>query len=344
MTGLEVVHVICTDNFAGAERYVRNGAVWLTAAGCRVTVVGGNEAAMRPELEAAGAGWLPGATVAQALRSLRRAGRPDVINTHMTAADVAGVIAGRRHGTPVVSTRHFAAPRGSSPTARLVARGIRAGVAAQLAISEFVADAADGPSVTVLSGVEPVPDVAAERRPTVLVAQRLEAEKDTALALEAWARVAADGVGDWRLAIAGRGAQRDELAARARALGIAGSVDFLGHRDDIEALFRTASVLLATAPAEPLGLTVLEAMAHGLPVVAAARGGHLETVGTVHGAALFPPGDADAAAQALARLMANPGERARYGATLRAHQREHLTAARQIEGTLRLYREAVRSR
>ncbi|GAA4191494.1 hypothetical protein GCM10022288_22360 [Gryllotalpicola kribbensis] len=348
MTRLNVVHVVCTDAFAGVERYVRNSALWLSASGCRVTVVGGAEAALRPVLEDAGVAWLPGATPAQALRSLRGVRHADVINTHMTAADAVGAVAGGLLRAPVVSTRHFAAARGSSAAARVLGGGIRRRVAAQLAISDYVAGRIDGRSTTVRSGVQNAAAVTAPRERTVLVAQRLEPEKQTRLALEAWARLRA-GAGDsgrdaWRLVIAGDGSQRGQLEQLARELGIAGEVDFLGHRSDMDELYRTAGALLATTPIEAFGLAVLEAMSHGLPVVAAAAGGHLETVGGVAGAALFAPGDADAAAGQLARLIGDPRERVRYGDALRERQRELFTAERQTEGTLRLFWAVVGSR
>ena len=75
-------------------------------------------------------------------------------------------------------------------------------------------------------------------------------------------------------------------------------------------------MLLAPCQIEGLGLTVLEAMAAALPVVAVGAGGHLETVGAVAGAALHPPGDADRAGELLARARGAPGasRRVRRGA------------------------------
>jgi len=100
-------------------------------------------------------------------------------------------------------------------------------------------------------------------------------------------------------------------------------------------------MLLAPTPIEAFGLSVLEAMSHGLPVVAAGAGGHLETVGSTPGAALFAPGDAAAAARQLARLITDPRDRRRYGDALRERQRTLFTAERQTEGTLRVFAGAV---
>jgi glycosyltransferase involved in cell wall biosynthesis len=74
---------------------------------------------------------------------------------------------------------------------------------------------------------------------------------------------------------------------------------FADWTSDVSKEFAGAGMLLASAPAEPFGLTVVEAMAAGVPVVAAASGGHLETVGLLGGPGLFPPSDPEALAAAL---------------------------------------------
>ena len=82
-------------------------------------------------------------------------------------------------------------------------------------------------------------------------------------------------------------------------------MEFLGHRSDVHDLMRSAAIFVATRPDEAFGLSVVEAMARGLPVVAAGSGAHLETVGSVPGAALFGPGDSDEAARLLEDLAAD---------------------------------------
>ncbi len=137
--------------------------------------------------------------------------------------------------------------------------------------------------------------------------------------------------------MAGSGSEASALAAAARSLGVQGSVDLLGFVDDVGALMRSAGLLLATAPAEPLGLTVLEAMSFGLPVIAAAAGGHLETVGAVPGAALFPPTDDTACAVLLARLAADVDERHRYGDRCRQVQRADFSLLGHVERLREVY-------
>ncbi len=339
MSSLHIVHVVCTDAFAGVERYVRTSAVCLARAGCRVTVVGGAAESMRPLLVASGVRWMPGSTVPGALRSLSRARRPDVIVTHMTRADFVGVITGAFRRIPVVSTRHFASVRGSSALSRVVSARIRHRITAQIAISQFVAQNVEGSTTVVHTGVADVELAKREREPVVLVLQRLEAEKHTEWALRAWAQVTESA--GWRLGIAGDGSDLDSLHGLAGALGIAGSVDFLGFQTDVDALLGRVSVLLAPTPREGLGLAVIEAMAHGVPVVACGAGGHLETAGEVDEAALFDPGDTAAAAGHLARLIRDRAERERYGDALRERQRTEFSLQAQTEATLRVLARAV---
>ncbi len=169
------------------------------------------------------------------------------------------------------------------------------------------------------------------------MAQRLEPEKDTAVGIRAWALsgLAAQG---WRLVIAGGGAQGVELRRLATELGTAGSVDFVGPQADVGQLFDQSSIFLATAPREPFGLSVVEAMASALPVVASASGAHLETVGACSQAWLFPAGDHQRCALLLRQLASHPDHRLRYGADLRALQRQRFDLDDHVDRLVELYR------
>lgn len=335
---LRIVHAVRSDAFAGVERHIATLAVAQRARGHEVAVIGGASAAMPAALGAIP--FQPAATVRETARAIVAWRSCDVLHVHMTAAEIAALLAVRAWRVPVVSTRHFASPRGS----RLggLARVVERRVAAEIAVSAFVAQQAGGRAVVVYPGVATAvahaPD-AAHR--TVLVAQRLEPEKHTALALAAFA---ASGLAErgWHLDVAGEGSCRASLTRLAGRLRIGRAVRFLGHRADVPALLARAELFLAPCPGEGMGLAVLEAMAAGLPVVAARAGGHLETVGAAPGAALFTPGDAADAARHLARLAADPA-RARYGAALQELQRARFTMAEQARATDAVYRSVLRS-
>jgi len=106
----------------------------------------------------------------------------------------------------------------------------------------------------------------------------------------------------WSLRLVGEGSERGQLERWVQTEGV-GGVTFTGWTDDVSKELERAGMLLASAPAEPLGLAVLEGMAAGVPVVACASGGHLETVGRLAHAPVFAPGDPVAAGEGLrARL------------------------------------------
>jgi glycosyltransferase involved in cell wall biosynthesis len=282
--------------------------------------------------------WHRAGGVLAVLARLAALGRVDIVHAHMTHAELGATLAGPLTGAHLVVSRHFPGHRGATRTGGVAARAIRRAVELQLASSAHVAARVDGSSRVVLPGVPaftgPAP-VARER--VVLVLQRLEPEKDNATALRAWA---CSGLGDhgWKLHLAGEGRERASLGQLASALGVAESCRFLGAVDEVEPLLATASMLLATGPDEAFGLSVVEAMAAGVPVVAARAGGHLENVGLCPGAVLFAPGDARDAGRGLRELADDEPRRRHYGRELQALQREHFSADRQVLETLALYR------
>jgi glycosyltransferase involved in cell wall biosynthesis len=339
---MRILHAVRSDAFAGVESHVARLSRAQAAAGDQVIIVGGDPARMA---DAAGAGvrTLPAATVTEVLATVRKwAPCADVVHAHMTAAEIACATALLGVSTPLVVTRHFARGRGSNPASALAADRAGRRVDAQIAISRFVAGSISGDSVVIHPGVETTTTTkpASERDQVVLVAQRLEREKESEVALRAFAL---SGIADrgWRLEIAGDGAERSRLTSLAADLGIDASTRFLGHRSDVATLMEAAAVLLAPCSIEGLGLTVLEAMAAALPVVAVGSGGHLETVGSVPDAALHGAGDVGRAAELLAGLAADPERRDAYAASLQRAQRSRFTPAHQARATASVYASVV---
>jgi glycosyltransferase involved in cell wall biosynthesis len=340
---MHIVQAVRSDAFAGVERHVALLSNRLAARGYRVTVIGGDPARMHAEFAHSAIAHRAATTTWDVVRALSRVEHPDLVHVHMTAAEFAGVLTRPRLKAPLVATRHFAARRGSSAAARGVGAVIRASLAAQISISSYVAGLIDGASTVVPLGT-PLPGAtvpASGRERTVLLAQRLEAEKRGDIALRVWAAsgLARDG---WRLAVAGDGAQRAELEALARSLGVADSTDFLGFRTDVPQLLSRAGVFLAPCPVEGFGLSVIEAMAAGTPVVAAREGAHSETVGRADGAMLFSSTDPEAGGAALAELARDAGRRADYGASLRAAAEQNFAADVMVDKVLRVYESVLR--
>lgn len=342
---MRIIHAIRSDGFAGVETHVARLAATQHDQGHHLTVIGGDPASMtatvaRDEVDliAATTVW----DVAHALRRVAGRHRTAVVHTHMTAAEVAAVLAVPPPRTRVVTTRHFAAPRGSGIGGRVAARMVPRHMAVQISVSHYISEHIDGPSRVVYPGV-PSFDAgagAAGRKPTILLVQRLEPEKETALAVHAFAKSGLVGDG-WRLDVVGDGSQRGELEKLTAELGVADAVTFLGRKTDVAARMRRAGILHAPCSIEGLGLTVIEAMAAGVPVVAAASGGHLETVGRVPGATLHAPGDIDDATAQLRELARDSARRIAYGAASQDVQRTRFTLQAQAEAIETVYREVL---
>jgi len=140
--------------------------------------------------------------------------------------------------------------------------------------------------------------------------------------VDAFARLRAQ-VPDARLLVVGDGPGRATLERQLEALGIAAAAELTGAvpPDAVPALLARMSVAVAPYPALPefyfSPLKVLEAMAAGLPVVAARVGDLDRLVVEERTGRLVPPGDPEALATALRSLAASPEERARLGAAAR---------------------------
>lgn len=333
-----VTHLVVTDNFAGVERYVCTVARAAAEHGWTVRVLGGRADDMRRELPDE-VSWIPAPTVRAAVAALRRSPRSDVLHVHMSAAEVAAAVV--RRGRVVVSTRHFAARRGSSSLARAVTGLAARRLDAELAVSDAVRRAAGDPDMPVLLPGVPASEVARVPRRTVVVAQRFEKEKRTLDAVRAFAAsgLAHDG---WTLELHGEGSEQAIILAEVGALGIASSTRLPGWSRDVSALLAGAGIVLVPGDRDSFGLFVAEAMAAGAPVIAAAAGGHLETLGAAPGARLYPPGDIEACADEL-RLLARQDSSARegYGARLRDWQRQHLDSSGHVDRLLHHYRELL---
>ncbi|MBO0980982.1 glycosyltransferase family 4 protein [Microbacterium sp. SD291] len=333
---------MCSDRFAGVERFVLRLAIAQADAGHDVRVAGGDPALMAPALEAAGVPFTRGTGVGQLVRALRSV-EVDVANTHMTAADGAAAIAfgipGRHPRPAVVSTRHFASARGGVGPLRWD-RVLAGRIDAEIAISRAVAASTGVPSTIVHTGVPNVTSDRVRHSRTILMAQRLQPEKQTALGVRAFA---ASGLADsgWRLLIAGDGPDGPLLDRLARDLGVADAVTLLGFREDVPALLDEAGMLLATCPKEGLGISVLEAMSHGVPVIAAGAAGHLDLLEDLDPRALFPPENASAAASALRSLAADADGRSELGTAVRLRQRQRFSLPEQVAGTDAVYRAAL---
>ena len=151
---------------------------------------------------------------------------------------------------------------------------------------------------------------------TFLYVGRFAAEKNVELILEAYARASAMVPrGVMRLVLAGTGPRTDVLRAIAPP-----DVSFLGHlprTSMLPDLYANCDAFVFASTTETLGLVVLEAMASGLPVIAAPAGGVVDHLRDGINGVAYPPGDAAALAAAMVHLVADPLRAMRLGAAAR---------------------------
>jgi glycosyltransferase involved in cell wall biosynthesis len=111
-----------------------------------------------------------------------------------------------------------------------------------------------------------------------------------------------------------------------------------------QTFYRLATVAALPSRIEGLSLSLLEAMAHGLPVVASDAGGNPDLIDPGETGLLVPPLEPQAWAVALERLLGDPGFAARLGLAARRLVRRDFTLERTIERTVCVYREALARR
>ncbi len=171
--------------------------------------------------------------------------------------------------------------------------------------------------------------------PAVLVA-RLAPEKDIGTLLRAASLLTARHP-DFRLLIAGDGPERPAMERLASELRLEDSVKFLGAVDDVPALLARARLFVLSSTTEGVSLTLLEAMARGLPIAATRVGGNPEVVADGETGLLVPPGDPEALAASVSRLWTSPETCARMGVAGRRRAEARFDVRRMVAGYERLY-------
>ena len=159
--------------------------------------------------------------------------------------------------------------------------------------------------------------------------------------LHAFAKVAA-AQADVDLLLVGDGPLRGELTELVRSLGLESRVHFLGVRSDVPEILRALDVFTLTSLTEAASLTLLEAMASGVPVVMTAVGGNPELVRDGIDGLLVPRGDAAATARALLQILGDPAAAAAMGSAGRQRVIDHYQLEATVKAYLDLYEKLIR--
>ena len=255
----------------------------------------------------------------------------DLVHAHMYRAEVIGTRAAVAAGTAVImATVHSSRVRSDEDVATLASlteHMDRLIVPSSSIEAKVRAERRDTRYSVVPNGVDldrfsaPTPDCGLREElrmpPNGLllgVVARLEAEKGHRFLVEAMPQILANAPSTW-LAIVGEGSLTEDLRAQAAALPAPARdrVVFTGRREDVAAITADLDVAVLPSLREAQGISLLEAMARRVPVVASAVGGIPEVVTDGVDGLLVPPGDPGALAAATTRLLIDPDLRRRIG-------------------------------
>ena len=354
---LTVVHVVASLDVGGLERVVLD--LVTHADRTRVTprvVCLEHPGALAPRFVAAGipVDCLPPTPgmprrILRLARLLRDIGA-DVMHAHNVKAHLHGVLAARLAGVPVsVSTKHGR----NFPTTSLsrAANRLACGLCSDLVgVSNDCAaiwrdvESADAAKVSVIiNGIDLTafphsPGKGDEPARAVSVA-RLSAVKDPLTLLEATRRVI-ERQPAFRLDLVGDGPLRLEVEAAIAQLRLGDAVRVHGNRDDVAAVLRGASFFVLASTSEGVSLTLLEAMATGLPVVATRVGGTPEVVAHGETGLLVPPRAPEQLADAMLWLLRRPDIRRRMGSASRQRAEERFNLLSTVDTYERMYLRA----
>ncbi|HEX2291734.1 MAG TPA: glycosyltransferase, partial [Gaiellaceae bacterium] len=222
---------------------------------------------------------------------LLRRERPEILHASSSKAGILGRAAAALAGVPVrIFTAHgwaFAAQTGAAALLyRWADRAMRPLTAATVCVAEqqraagLAARTCDPDRTVVIPNAVDAAGAPRARHddgglPLVVAVGRLKAPKDPLTLVRALARLPA---GSYEAVLVGEGPDRPRLAAEIDALGLGDRVRLAGDRRDVPELLAGADVFVLSSASEGMPVSVLEAMAAGLPVVASRVGGIPELV------------------------------------------------------------------
>jgi glycosyltransferase involved in cell wall biosynthesis len=368
LAGRHVTEVLATST-GGVGTHLRSILAPLQVAGAVVQVCGPRATEELFTFTATGAsfcpvgisaGLAPGAD-ARAVSDLRRAlAGTDLVHAHGLRAGLVATAARRLApgSRPLVLTLHNALPERGGLVRRVLAALERATIRSADVVLAASGDLADnarrlGARDVRLAPVSapPLPPVRSTRaevraglgledgRPLVVAVGRLHPQKGYDVLLDAAARWGARTPVPL-VAIAGDGPLEDELAARIRAERL--PVTLLGRRPDVADLLSAADVCVLPSRWEARSLTAQEALRIGTPLVATRTGGLPELLGDA--AELVPVGDAAALADAVGRVLHDPGRAARLVEAGRARAATWPDEAGTARQLVELYSELLEDR
>jgi glycosyltransferase involved in cell wall biosynthesis len=366
LRGRHIVEVLATSA-GGVGRHVRTLVPAVTAAGASVRVCGAPATDELFGFSSGGAEFRPvGISTglapvadARAVAQLRAAlAGADLVHAHGLRAGLVAATARRLSGErdrPLVLTLHNALLHEAGPLQRALAAvealTIRSADLVLAVSSDLAANARRAGAQDVRVAPALAPPLAPARRTRAEVRAELELDDGRPLVVaigrlhpQKGYDVLLDAVGRWSsrmpaplVAIAGDGPLEEELARRVARERL--PVRLLGRRADVPDLLGAADVCVLPSRWEGSPFTAQEALRAGTPLVATRAGGLPELVGD--GAELVPVGDADALADAVARVLDDPAHAARLAEAGRRRAADWPDEAGAARRLVAVYRELL---
>ncbi|MFK7990636.1 MAG: glycosyltransferase [Sandaracinaceae bacterium] len=218
--------------------------------------------------------------------------RPDILHCSISEANLLGLVAGALTGVPVRIAEEVGMPSHGTPARllfRLLYKTASAIVGVTQAVCDYVLEVDNAPpeSVKLIYNCahprffpedrKPVERTEAQRR-TLFMAGRLMPVKNQSTVLKAFARVR-ETHPDAKLVIAGEGPLHEDLEREIQALDIADGARLLGYREDVPALLAEAGAFVLSSHAEGCSISLIEAMATGVPSLGSDVPGIVEVMG-----------------------------------------------------------------
>jgi len=353
----KVIFVLRSVTAGGAENHLLQLMTGLRAHGVVCIYAGPADGWLGRQAQAAGfqcediafRGLWDLASMIRLIRLVRRE-QPDIVHGHLTRGAYYSGLASMLTGIPNVATAHSTnAGKRFGLAQRIIAVSeavhgflVERGYSRQV-LRTILHGVPDGSALQHISPDTMRKELQLDGSPMLAMLARFTPDKGQDVALRALAGLRHL---PWTLVLAGslETAYAGEMQLLAGELGIADRVRFVGHRDDVASLYRCADIVLAPSRREALSLTLLEAAAFGVPVIASKVGGIGEAVIDGETGLLIPSGDVVALADALQRLLADRALQRRLGQAANRRYRRHFTLEAMVAETLELYRElAARS-
>jgi len=365
---MTILHIISSGGMYGAEAVILNLSRIMNEDGHR-SIVGVFANASNPNVELHQVAQREGIesylidcagqidrAVPQRIRDLVNRIRPDVVHAHGYKADIYAYFALRGSKVPLISTCHTWYDNDLMVTLYGAAdRYILRHFARVIAVSEEVkqqllaAHVAPAKVQIIRNGIDlrsfdeaysQRAQKQADDSPTVGFVGRLSREKGVDIFLRAATLVLAE-LPATKFAVIGDGPDRDALAALAKELGIEESLSMPGRRSDMPQVYALLDMLVSASRQEGLPMTILEAMASGLPVVATMVGELPSIIVNGVSGVLVAPEDPEALAEAIKSLLHDPERRRAMSDAARRRIEEEFSATRMAKEYLEIYEEAA---